>query len=468
MKIILKLVAVLGALAISIVATGAVASTAEGTPDLTFGTSGVATAPGTQEGDGIRGLVLQPSGKIVAVGYWATPGYSHGWNYHAARFNSDGTLDTTFGNSGIYDVDISGGHDVPRGCAVQSNGKIIIGGDIEYNGSGNYRATITRITANGNLDTTFADNGVWIDNRGMRSFFLRMIALPNDKLLITGRDGDNGRAWVLRLEADGSIDNSFGTAGFVYFDDNGAEKRGIGVLAESSGKAVVAGVSGSLAWIYRLNSDGTLDSSFGTGGEETYTLTGSDVSISSVLKAGTGYVLTGSLTNGTTGKSNILALKINQNGTLNATFGTAGISIVTPDESVGILGLASAISSNGIVYIAGFRDVSGTTTGSLTAIGPDGLVISEFGTNGFTVGQASFYESLAIQGDGQVLAGGQINGGFAVERFKGATLPASNLPEETEVLSNTGLDSIGMLSLAALIISLGAYLKLQSRRQNKR
>lgn len=467
MKLIMKLAAVVGALTISTAATGALAATADGTQDLTFGTSGVASAPGTQEGDGIRGLVVQPSGKIVALGYWATPGYSHGWNYHAARFNSDGSLDTSFGNSGIYDADISGRHDVPRGYAVQSNGTIVIGGDIEYNGSANYRATLTRITADGNVDPTFANNGVWIDNRDIRSNLLRMVALPNDKLLITGRDGDYSRAWALRLNADGSVDTSFGTAGYVYFDDNGSEKLGVGVFVDSSGKAVVAGTNGSSAWIYRLTSNGTLDSTFGTGGEKTYSLAGSEVSITSVLKAETGYVVTGSIRKGTTGKKNILALKITQNGTLDASFGTAGISLVTPSDSAEISGIASTISSNGILYISGVRDASGTTTGSLTAIGPDGVLISDFGTGGFTFGQAAFYESLAIQDDGQVLTGGQINGGFAVERFSGANLSTSNLPEQTGILANTGYDSMAILGFGSLVIALGASLKMLSRRQNK-
>lgn len=462
MKLILKMAVVIGALAVLASATGAEAVAASGSQDLTFGNSGVATAPGTQEGDGIRGLTVQPSGKIVAIGYWATPSYSHGWNFHAARYNSDGALDTTFGNAGIYDHDISGRHDVPRGYAVQSDGKIILGGDIEYNTSANYRATLTRITPNGTLDTTFAENGVWIDSRGIRSNLLRLVALPNDKLLITGRDGDYGRAWILRLFADGSIDNSFGSGGYVYFNDNGGEKLGVGVLVDSFGKAVVAGVSGSLAWIYRLNSNGSLDSTFGSGGEKTYTLTGSELGINSVLKSTNGYIVTGSIRNGTTGKKNILLLKINQNGTLATSFGTAGLSIVTPSDTAEITGLASAIDSKGIIYIAGVRDDSGTTVGSLTAIGPDGRLIIQFGNNGFTSGQASFYESLALQEDGKVLTGGQINGSFAVERFAGA-----KLPKQPGGLAATGFDSLGTLGFGLLIIALGAYLTIFSRRHTK-
>lgn len=460
MKLLLKLIATVGAMAIFGASTSAYAVTNDGTPDLTFGTGGVATAPGTQEGDGVRGIVVQPSGKIVAIGYWATPGYSHGWNYHAARFNADGSPDNSFGNAGIYDADIAGRHDVPRGYAVQSDGKILIGGDIENVDSANYRATITRITADGIPDTTFASNGVWIDNRGTRSNFLRMVALSNDKLLITGRDMDYGRAFTLRLNADGSIDSTFGDAGYVYFDDNGSEKLGVGVLPDGSGKVVVAGTNGSQAWIYRLKSDGSLDTSFGTSGQSTYALAGSEVSITSVLKAGTGYVVTGSLRNSATGKKNIVALKVNQNGTLNNLFGTAGVSLLAPSETVEISGLASAISSNGIIYISGVRDVSGTTTGMLAAIGPDGVALSEFGTNGFTFGQASFYESLAIQDDGQVLAGGQINGGFAVERFTGASLAMTTL-------ANTGSPSLGMVGFALLVIALGSHLVITARRQRK-
>jgi len=461
MKLHLRIAATFSALAIIGASTTAYATTPNGSQDLGFGTSGVATAPSSHDGDGVRGMIVQPTGKIVAVGFWATPGYSNGWNFHAARYNRDGSLDSTFGSSGIYDADISGRHDVPTGYAVQSDGKIIIGGDIEYNSSANYRATITRITANGAVDTTFATNGVWIDNRGLRSNLLRMVALPNDKLLVTGRNMDGGRAFILRLNANGSVDTGFGTAGFVYFDDNGAEKRGVGVLTETSGKVVVAGTSGSQAWAYRINPDGTLDTTFGTSGEITQTIGGTELSITSVLKAGSGYVLTGTVRNGTTGKKNIVALKINQNGTMNASFGTSGVSLFTDGASSDMAGIAGVINSKGIIYISGVRDVSGTGTSVVAAINPDGELITEFGTNGFAFGQASFYESIAVQSDGKVLAGGQKDGSFAIERFYGATIPNISL-------ANTGTNSAGILGFATIAIVLGGLVVFMARRQGSR
>lgn len=464
MKKLSKILTVIGLTLMSASMTvSAQALVADGTEDSTFGTSGVASAASTNEGDGVRGVIVQPSGKIVTIGFVASPNYSRGWNYRAARFNKDGSLDSTFGSNGIYDNDITGRHDVPRGYAVQPDGKIILAGDVEYPTGGQYRITLLRITPNGALDNSFGTSGIWMDNRGITSNIYRATATPTGKIIVTGRDRDMGRSIVFQLNPNGTLDTSFGTGGFVYVPDNGSEKDGVGVTVDSNGKIAIAGINGGDAFAYRLNSNGSVDTKFGTAGFRNYQVNGTSASFNKIIQVGNEYLITGSAINPTTGKNNIVAIKISNTGNLDTHFGTSGIAFIAPDSDSNVSSLATVLSKNGVIYLAGYKEIAGITTSLLVALNPNGTVASSFGNAGFATGQSDFYESIGIQSDGRILAGGQKNSAFALERFSPASVSELAAKKANE-LANTGKDLNPALGLGLGLIFVGTLLRLSPRK----
>lgn len=466
MKKLSNLLAIIGIVLLSFsIPVSAQATGTDGSEDSTFGTSGLASAPSANDGDGVRGVIVQPSGKIVAIGYVASPNYIHGWDYRAARFNQDGSLDSTFGTNGVYDNDITGRHDVPRGYAVQPDGKIILAGDVEYPGGGRYRITLMRITPNGQLDTTFGDAGIWMDDRNLTSNIYRATATPAGKIIVTGRDRDLGRSIVFQLNSNGTLDTSFGSGGYLYFPDNGAEKHGVGVAVDSQGKIVVAGISGDNAYAYRLNADGSPDVHFGTAGILDFQINGTSVDFNTVIQVGTGYLITGSATNPSTETKNIVAFRLTHSGNLDSTFGTSGIAFIAPDTVSNVEARASLVSKNGVIYLSGYKEHNGVTTSLLVALNPNGSIATNFGTAGFATGQADFYESIGIQPDGKILAGGQKNAAFALERFSPATTSELAAKRALE-LANTGKDLKQEFVLAIGLLLAGVAIKLLSKKVN--
>jgi uncharacterized delta-60 repeat protein len=209
------------------------------------------------------GVALQSDGKIVAAGQGLIPGISTTDDFALARYNADGSLDPTFGGSGMVVTNLLS-HELARGVAIQPDGKIVAVGQTRANPSGgDSDFAVVRYNPNGTLDTTFAGGG-----RVITSFTSvgdgagAVVIQPDAKILVVGA-GNNGPQTtpgfaVARYNPDGSLDASFDGDGKVL-SDFGA---GSSVALQPDGKILVAG--GALA---RYNANGSLDTSFGTNGK---------------------------------------------------------------------------------------------------------------------------------------------------------------------------------------------------------
>jgi len=249
-------------------------STVAGAVDTCFGTGGKVTTDITADRDYSRALALQTDGKIVVAGisgYSATAGNA---DFTVVRYNTDGSLDTTFDGDGIVITDVGIGvvdDDYCRGLGIQPDGKIVIAGRAIVSPT-TYGLVVIRYNTNGSLDTTFDGDGkAWLEMAeivDMYSFALQ----PDGKILAGGRSYLNGfNGLIARFNSNGSVDTSFGTNGRTS-----ASLKGVFSLAlQSDGKIIAGGSSGPdptlpAFAIARLNSDGSLDSSFGTSGVATY------------------------------------------------------------------------------------------------------------------------------------------------------------------------------------------------------
>lgn len=241
-----------------------------GSVDTNFGTSGKVTIQAYYPGK----IALQPDGKIVFVVLLESSSTS---DFYVARLNADGSFDTTFNSTGVLNLDLRGTADGARAVALQPDGKIVIGGSSARPApaTGSDHA-IVRLNPNGSLDTTFDGDGkafASITAEGTNG--ISELVMQSDGKIVTAgisvtQNSSNYQFVTVRFNADGALDTSFDGDGKV-FTQVGTGYASVGSVAlQCDGKIVVAGTptvnSHSKAALVRYNSDGSLDSSFASGG----------------------------------------------------------------------------------------------------------------------------------------------------------------------------------------------------------
>ncbi len=228
----------------------------DGTLDLSFGGLGSVTGRFTNNSTTIIAIEPGLNGSIVALARDDNGKTNQGI---LARFNSDGTLDTSFNAGGFVDVD-----DASEKIAVQSDGDVLVAA----------ATSVTRYSADGTLDTTFGSGGTALNLVG--SFIGAVIVQPDGKILVGGDGTKESPGFALdRLNANGTLDTSFGTNGKVLTNVNGPNilklVRGLAVLSDgeiiAGGEGVTAPTGGATTdAVAQYQSNGTLDTGFGDNG----------------------------------------------------------------------------------------------------------------------------------------------------------------------------------------------------------
>lgn len=249
----------------------------DGSLDSTFGVGGkVITDFGGSE-DGIQlggGIGIQGDGRIVIAGFTFSGG--GGGNFALARYEINGSLDTSFGSNGKVITDFFGAYDSAFELVIQTDGKIVTAGIA--GGLSPYDFGIARYDTNGNLDPTFGIGGkVTSDLPGGSQ--AHAIALQNDGSIVAAgwslRPGGVDTDFALtRYTNNGTLDPSFGANGIVNTDFGGTEEID-SVTIQPDGKIIAVGYTatgnyGAMA-IARYNTNGSIDSTFGVDGKVTTT-----------------------------------------------------------------------------------------------------------------------------------------------------------------------------------------------------
>ena len=160
---------------------------------------------------GCNDMALQKDGKIIQGGIGTLDGVN---GFYLARFNTDGSLDKTFGNKGRVVTDFSGGQQEILSVALQSDGKIVAAG---YAYATNI--ALVRCLPDGRVDSSFGVRGVVITDIRRYDYLAAMAIQPNDKILVTGTtladENDTETSFIIRYNSDGSYDESFGDHGTV-------------------------------------------------------------------------------------------------------------------------------------------------------------------------------------------------------------------------------------------------------------
>ncbi|MEP7129058.1 MAG: T9SS type A sorting domain-containing protein, partial [Chitinophagales bacterium] len=188
----------------------------------------------------------------------------------AARFNANGSLDSTFSNDGIFSLDASGVDDYIMDVLVQPNGKIVMYGQ----GFFPDEVILIRLNEDGSYDNSFGTNGVAVMQIGSASEFPGAIALQTDgKIVATGTIaiGSDFDVFVFRVDETGALDNTFGNAGISITHAGDLADWSESVVVADDGKILIAGRSTTSGFdvngmVIRYTADGMPDLSFGNGG----------------------------------------------------------------------------------------------------------------------------------------------------------------------------------------------------------
>src|SRR5581483_4258477 len=219
------------------------AFTAAGKLDTTFGTAGATSVDFFSNGGSANALTVQADGKIVVAGVANTD--TPQTRFALARLNPNGSLDPSFGSGGKALAHFStSGADGANAVAIQPDGKIVAGG---FGAGVKSDAAIARFNADGSLDTTFATNGMFLQdlNGGGDDAVRSLVIQPDGRIVAAGfaaaTGGFTSDFAVLRLNADGSLDNSFANGGLRTIDFAGGNDSAAGVALDPAGNIVAAG-----------------------------------------------------------------------------------------------------------------------------------------------------------------------------------------------------------------------------------
>ncbi len=355
---------------------------------------------GTGAGSGfvnkVNALALQPDGKILIGGHFTQyNGVNRGG---IARLNPDGTLDTTFDPG----TGVSGINQNVLTLALQPDGKILIGGSFSgYNGISRHQ--IARLNANGSLDATFNPG------TGPDSGSLLVLTLQTDGKVIIGGSftqyNGSTRNRIVRINSNGSLDTSFnpgiGANGSVFE---------IGI--QPDGKILVGGqfsqyASISRGGVARINVDGSLDSTFDPGAGIGSSLT---LGVQALVSLADGKVLVGGDFTQYNGVTRNGIARVNSNGSLDPSFALA--------MPVNSFVDAVSLQPDGKVLIGGFfSHYNGVSRNNIARLNADGTLDVSFnpgaGTSGARLFEAGWIRRIVLQPDGKILICGffsQYNG----------------------------------------------------------
>jgi uncharacterized delta-60 repeat protein len=370
-------------------------------------------------------VAAQRDGKIVVAGYAGISGVDQ---FALVRYNSDGSLDTSFNSSGKVTTAVGTGTCKAEGVALQDDGKIVVAG-YSFNAGGQSCFTVLRYGADGNLDTSFGDSGKVITSVAKNGSADSVAMQSDGKIVVAGnsfRDGGNNDFGVVRYNANGTLDTTFNGTGKATADF-GAHDLGHSVAVHGDGRIVVAGYSTKedkkQCALACFKATGNLDTSFnGTGKVMTNfggdgDAEGQGVATQSDGKTVVvGYAIVG-------GVQHFAIARYNTDGTLDTSFSGTGRVLTTVGVS-GSNATGVALQKDGRIVVAGYAVNNSGRIYDFACLrcNADGSFDQSFGDHGKVTtdvgdGKAS---SVALQDNKIIVAGSAYNGEnneFAVVRY---------------------------------------------------
>jgi uncharacterized delta-60 repeat protein len=401
--------------------------------------------------------IQQPDGKIVVVGYASvlTAGIGN-TDFFVARYNTDGTLDTTFGTGGVVFTAFNGsGQNDATGVALQANGDIVVVG-YSFQGGIGQEFAVARYTSSGALDTTFGTGGEVLTQFGSSTggFATSVAIQANGAIVVAGSSGADFA--VARYTSSGALDTTFGTGGEVLTPfGSSITSSATGVGIQSDGAIVVAGYSflgfgsGYEFALARYTSAGALDTTFNSTGEVLTRFNGAtyNQAFGMAIQSDGAIVVAGYSSQGS--GFEVAVARYITDGTLDTTFGTGGEVLTQFGSSASDVANSLAIQSDGAIVVAGYSgQPSGTefalarytSAGALdTTFGTGGEVLTSFGSGTGVFGTGATSVTIQAANGDIVVAGTSFNGVInevAIARYTSSGALDSSFNSTGEVLTD--------------------------------
>jgi uncharacterized delta-60 repeat protein len=379
----------------------------DGTLDTSWNTTGVHinTFPSTSFSVIAGQIKLQADGKAVFVGAGDN-------NFAISRYNTNGTLDTSFNTQGYKTVDIGGGQDDAYGVGVeQTNNKILVGGAAGADWS------FIRLLSDGTLDATLSNDGIVDSAQLSGGGALYAISLQADGFIVVsgGLANDFG---IMRFNYVGRVDTTFNTTG-KRVENIGTSDTSYKASLLPDQRIVLGGIADLNFGLVRLLTSGALDTTFNTIGKLQYDFSGTDTGYGLSLQTDGGVILTG-LTRFSTPPiiSDWITLRFNSSGALDTTFNTSGVKLTSISIGRGYM-RGFAIDTSGGIFCAG--GAGSNDFGILKVIPYTGAVDTTFfttGTNTANLSGTDIGYALLIDTLGRPVMAGSVNNiNFGIARF---------------------------------------------------
>lgn len=410
-------------LAVATVGT-ATALAAAGDLDLTFGTNGkVTTDMGSGYMEMVDDVVQQQGGKIVVVGRkWLDEATAETM---LARYNADGSLDTSFDGDGKFTTGLVGEDIGTSTLALQQDGKVVVGGPVGVFEAvtPDYHFELVRYDTDFSPDTGFDGDGKLTVDFDGGDDIIRSVGIQQDgKIVAVGQSqsaGDHSFA-LNRYDSDGALDTDFGGDGRVTTPFGSSYDAAYSVKFQPGGKIVTLGVttdgSDRNFALARYNSDGTLDTSFDVDGKQTTDLGSTDDSPGSLALQQDGKIVA---------VGGPALARYNIDGSLDTSFagdGKSALDLRLLDIALqqdGKLVVAGSSREEGTLYYSDFAVARLKADGSLdTSFHGDGIATTDFRSPGYSFGALDVVRALTLQPDGKLVAAGNTSIDFALARYE--------------------------------------------------
>ena len=373
---------------------------AAGELDAAFGVAGKVTTNLDLFTEQLTAVTVARGGKVVAGGFL-------GGRSLVARYNADGSLDTTFNGTGwATSGDPTTNYPI-RALAVQSDGKILAGGSASR-GSGmpGSQALLLRFNVNGTLDTSFSDDGVLKLSTFELHQEVRAITVLDDGRITFAVETDNGGVVVGRLLASGAPDTTWSSTGLRTYT-TGIESPVVDdLLIDDNGRALVAsrvGTSNQVALVRLLPTNGNLDTSFGTAGVLTVqTPATGALDASKLIRTPTGWAVA-AIRSGTGGAG--VVVKRTPDFALDTSFnGTGSASLPAPAGATFSTMLGDF--TGGFIFAARTAPLSASNV-ALLRLRPDGVPDADFDTVTTDLGANDVPNAVALDARGRIVLAGR-------------------------------------------------------------
>jgi uncharacterized delta-60 repeat protein len=413
--------------------------------DPSFGSGGQVLTSFSNNYDSANAVAVQPDGKIVVAGSTKVTGSSTGFDFLVARYNANGTLDTGFGTGGHTATDFSKGSDIAYALAFQPQAsgpsKILAAGSAVVANSADI--ALARYNANGSLDTTFGSKGKVTTNLGGNESGRAMAVDGAGRILVL-----SSSSVLLRYTANGALDITFGNHGQVVTPTGGNGPQSIALQADGKivlGGTRTDPATGTPEFaVARFTANGTLDTAFGSGGLVT-THPGNYDTFSGVAIQGDGRIVLAGFESGNdpdgVDRQGEYLLRYNTDGTLDTGFGSGGVEyLVNPAGLLGNSPGGVAVQSDGQIVAGGqfAEEPSGQNYFAVLRVSSSSVLDTGYGSGGWAATQFGYgtdLHGMALEPDGRVVLAG-------IGRPSGTTYPtdvalARFLPSAPQVGSFT-------------------------------